>query len=152
VYCTCWLQLLGCLRPLSSGRPKILAHVAGIQVFGTFFIVHGFLDGVNLLGTGEFSGGSARGIGLGGLSRSWNVRFRWCSRFIGTNGSIGVVRVGILGAIASHVALEVTPEAPAFLGELGMFFQGELLKLSDIGRINIHWDMIQVRLLLARLV
>ena len=73
----------GCLRPLSSGRPKILSHITGIQIFCSLFLSHGFLQRTNLLGFGEFQVCS----GGGGLPD-----FR-----------LGVV--GVLGAVAGYMAL-----------------------------------------------
>jgi hypothetical protein len=130
------------LRPLSSGRPKILAHVAGIQVFGTFFIVHGFLDCVDLLSVGEFNSGGAWGTGLGGLRSNQDVCLGWCCGFVGVNSGVGVI--DILWAIVCHVALEVAPEAPALLGKLSAFLWGKFLELSGISSVNVHRDMIQI--------
>jgi hypothetical protein len=60
------------------------------------------------------------------------------------NSSVGIVGVGIFGAVTGHMTLEATPKALAFLGELSTLLQCEFLKLSNIGSINIHWDMIRI--------
>jgi hypothetical protein len=116
----------------------------GVQVFGSFFIVHGFLDCSNLLSVGKFDSWGAWDTGLSGLGRSWGTRFGWCRGFVGTNGSVGVFQT-----VTSHVALKVAPKAPAFLGKLGTLLWGKLLKLCGISSIDIHGDVIQIRLLLA---
>jgi hypothetical protein len=120
----------------------------GVQVFGPVSIIHGFLNGPNLLSAGEFNGGGTGSARLGGLSGDWSACFERCQGFVGANGGIGVV-VGILRAVTSHVALKAAPKASAFFSELGTFLWGKLLELSDIGSINVHRDMIQVQLLLV---
>ena len=78
----------GCLRPLSSGRPKILPHITGVQILGSFFLGHRFLQRADLLGFGKLRGcGGVSGFVGGGFPG-------FC---------LGVV--GVLGAIAGYVAL-----------------------------------------------
>ena len=78
----------GYLRPLSSGRPKILSHISGIQILSSFFFGHGFLQRADLLGFGKFRGCS----GIGGFVGGGFPDFR-----------LGIVCV--LRAIAGHMTL-----------------------------------------------
>ena len=80
--------MLGYLQLLSSGRPKILPHVSGIQIFCSLFLSHGFFQCTNLLGFSEFRGRS--GVG----------------RFISSGfPGFSLVVAGVLRAIVHHMAL-----------------------------------------------
>ena len=80
--------MLGCLRPLSSSRPKILARVSGIQIFGSLFLGHGFFQRANLLGFSKFWGrGGIRGFVGGGFP------------------GFGLAVPGVLRTVVGHVAL-----------------------------------------------
>ena len=128
----------GCLQLLSSSRPKIHSHVTGVEVLTAFFLFHGFFDCANLLSTCEFHG------------------VRWCGGGFGSCGGCfgGIsyfvdVRVGILvfGAVACHVALEVTHETSALLSQLGAFFWGEFLEVAcSCGGVYVHWDNVWIHL------
>ena len=78
----------GCLRPLSSGRPKILSHISGVQILRSLFLGHRFFQHANLLGFSEFWGCS----GVGGFVGGGFPDFR-----------LGIVSV--FGAVARHMTL-----------------------------------------------
>ena len=107
----------GCLQPLSSGRPKILAHISGIQTGHTFFISNGFFYSTNLLCFGELHGWSGGGDGS-------CIRWVVSGAFLhsGFTHVWTEVSISVFWTIVCHVTLQMATKAPSFLGQLHMFF------------------------------
>jgi hypothetical protein len=113
------------------------------------------INSADLLSAHEFRGGTGCCVGehlvcVDGCGGFQGAFFGWSGSIIGANGGVIVVR--IFGAVARHVPLKLAPKAPSFLGQLSTLFWGKFLEWDSICSVNVHGDVIQIRMTLVQLI